>query len=91
MKLWRLYLSNIIEKVAINMNKVINIPWEIRYENIENKIKEIFDIVDKEVFYTKLSQHDIVILALTKRIRSNWSAITILLKYDFSIEVLMIF
>lgn len=73
------------------MNKVINIPWEIRYENIENKIREILDIVDKEVFYTKLSQHDIVIFALAKRVRSNWSAINLLLKYDFSIEILVIF
>lgn len=73
------------------MSKVINIPWKKRYENIENKIREILDIVDKEVFYTKLSQHDIVIFALAKRVRSNWSAINLLLKYDFSIEILVIF
>ena len=33
----------------------------------------------------------IVIFALAKRVRSNWSAINLLLKYDFSIEILVIF
>lgn len=64
--------------------------WLKNYEDIDKQITLLFDVITSKVSKLKLSHHDIVILALTKRITSNYSAIHLLLKSNYSIEALMI-